>query len=827
MGREEISKELEREIARRKRAEKELQARIRYEGAIAACSKILLTGAFDDGSLVTAFETVRKAADVSRIYLFENFQHKTRGLCARQRIEVCGAGIPSELDNPELQDFAYEEAGFERWMNELPAGREIHGNISKFPRREREFLEAQKILSILVIPVFVNKRWLGFIGFDDMAQARKWWPEDVTLLGALAEMTGAFVKRSETGRELLDQERKLGTLVNNMPVMIEAFDEDGNIVFWNRECEMVTGYSADEILRNPEAMSLLYPDAEYRRDISNDIRESGDGYRHRERRLRCKDGSYKIIAWSDVSRHYPLSGWRSWNVGVDQSEREHIERKVIQAKKEWESTFDSVPNLIAVLSPDMTVRRLNMAFADRLHQRPQDIVGKPFKDYVDADGDSGNVSSRIISMADSAHCSVSELSIPGLGGHFLITVCPYYLGDERKGSIFIAHDISKWKTMERQLRQVQKMEALGTLAGGIAHDFNNILGVIMGYTEINLERKGDESGLERRLGEVLKAGNRAKDLIGQILTFSRQGDQEVRPLNLDPMIKETLKLIRAMIPANIETRYEQRCETDVVLADPTQIHQVLMNLCTNAVHAMKDKGGIMDVSTLDFVLGKGGAPGLPGLAPGRYVRLSVRDTGEGIDPRIVERIFDPFFTTKKPGEGTGMGLSVVHGIVEKIGGGVAAASEPGQGTTMHVYIPQSEQSPGQDKMPVHGTGSGQGRVLLVDDEDALVEIGREMLEDMGYSVSTYTNSLEALEAFSRSPKVFDLVITDQTMPGMSGVQLAGRIAEISSQIPVILCTGFKETISPKLGDVPNIRKVLGKPVMKSDLAAAVDMVLPR
>lgn len=827
MGQEEIRKELEREVSRRKRAEKELQARIRYEGAIAACSKILLAGAYDDSFLVDAFETVRDAANVSRIYLFQNFKDGEGMLRSRQRIEVCGPSVPSEMNNPALQDFSYEQSGFNRWIDALSSGQEIFGNVVDFPDSEREFLELQGILSVLILPVFSGGRWIGFIGFDDMAEPRRWWPEDVTLLGALAEMTGAFIKRSETGAELLNQERRLGTLVNNIPVMVEAFDDDGKIVFWNRECERVTGYKADEIIGNPEAMALLYPDAEYRKRIEADVRESEEGYRHRERRLRCKDGSYKVIAWSDVSRHYPLSGWGSWNVGVDQSEREKIERKVIRAKKEWESTFDSVPNLIAVLSPDMTVRRLNMAFADRLHQRPHDIVGNPFKDYVDAEGDSGKVSAKIIGMADSAHCSVREISIPGLGGHFLVTVCPYFLGEERKGSIFIAHDVSKWKTMEKQLRQIQKMEALGTLAGGIAHDFNNILGVIMGYTEISLERIEDGAGLERRLGEVLKAGNRAKDLIGQILTFSRQGDQEVRPLNLDPMVKETLKLIRAMIPANIEINYEQRCEADVVLADPTQIHQVLMNLCTNAAHAMRDSGGVLDVNMIDFVLDKGGAPGLPNLAPGNYVRLSISDTGEGIDPKIVERIFDPFFTTKKPGEGTGMGLSVVHGIVEKLGGGVAAASEAGQGTTMHVYIPQSGERPEQSAMSLKGAVSTQGRVVLVDDEYALVEIGREMLEDLGFSVSAHTTSQDALEEIRNDPGGYDLVITDQTMPGLTGIKLAEHIFEISSSLPVILCTGFKETISEKIGDLSNIKKVLGKPVMKSDLAEAVRIALSK
>ena len=376
--------------------------------------------------------------------------------------------------------------------------------------------------------------------------------------------------------------------------------------------------------------------------------------------------------------------------------------------------------------------------------------------------------------------------------------------------------------LEAQLRQAQKMEALGTLAGGIAHDFNNILGVIMGYTEMGLEDVAPASPMERRLKEVLSAGRRARDLIHQILTFSRQEERELRPLHLGPVVGEITKLLRASLPANIRIRQTLSADPDLVLADPTQIHQVLMNLCANAAFSMRETGGTLTIS-LDEADPDADAPA--NIKKHGFVRLSVRDTGPGIEPMILDSIFDPFFTTKKPGQGTGMGLAMVHGIVHGFGGTVSVDSKPGQGSAFHVFLPKAGKKPAIHRDIETPAPMGRGRVLFVDDEKALADIGREMLEGLGFKVTEKTGAKEALTAFRGDPDGFDLVITDQTMPGLTGAELAREILAVRPDMPIILCTGFSETISPEKAKALGIRDFLLKPVLKKDMAESIRRVL--
>ncbi|WP_324350124.1 MULTISPECIES: response regulator [Desulfovibrio] len=389
------------------------------------------------------------------------------------------------------------------------------------------------------------------------------------------------------------------------------------------------------------------------------------------------------------------------------------------------------------------------------------------------------------------------------------------------------YDITERRALENQLRLAQKMEALGTLAGGIAHDFNNILGVMMGYAEIVLSRAGNDPGLERRVGEILSAGSRARDLVDQILNFSRQGPQERQSLKLGPLIKEALKLLRSSLPANVAIRTDLRAREDLVLADPTQVHQILLNLCANAAHAMRQGGGILTVALADADEPGGPVPA-EGLGDARFfLRLSVSDTGHGMPPEVQERIFDPFFTTKKPGEGTGMGLAVVHGIVKRHDGAVSVTSEPGQGTAFHVFLPRAAtlERPEAAEEPV--LLPVKGRVLFVDDEKPLVDIGREMLEGFGFEVVARTSSVEALEAFRYRPDDFDLVLSDQTMPNMTGVELAREILRIRPDIPIVLCTGFSEGLSYEHLRSLGIADCIMKPMLKRQLVECVSRLLSR
>lgn len=391
--------------------------------------------------------------------------------------------------------------------------------------------------------------------------------------------------------------------------------------------------------------------------------------------------------------------------------------------------------------------------------------------------------------------------------------------------VTIERDVTHEAELETQLRQVQKMEAIGTLAGGIAHDFNNILAAIMGYTEMALYDVPEGATGRRNLEQVIKAGYRGKELVKQIITFSRRSEQERRPMRVSPIVKEALKLLRASLPTTIDIRQSIKTQSGMVLADPTQIHQVLMNLCSNASYAMREKGGVLEVSLADVDVDSDGAALYSGLNPGAYLKLTVSDTGHGMDRAIIERIFDPFFTTKRPGEGTGMGLAVVHGIVKSYGGVLVVDSELGKGSTFNVFFPRVEGDFLPEIDSVAPLPKGKERILFVDDEEDLVAMVQQMLEPLGYGVVTKTNSLEALEVFKAQPDQFALVITDQTMPHMTGADLAKELMCIRPDIPIILCTGFSEIINADEAKALGIREFVMKPFTTSEITETMRRVL--
>ncbi len=389
--------------------------------------------------------------------------------------------------------------------------------------------------------------------------------------------------------------------------------------------------------------------------------------------------------------------------------------------------------------------------------------------------------------------------------------------------------------LERQLQQSQRLEAMGTLAGGIAHDFNNILSAIFGYTDLIRYEVPANDGVQQKLNEVLKAGERAKDLVRQILTFSRQTEQERRPLQIHLLVKEALKLLRASIPATIEIRQDVR-DCGLVLADPTQIHQVIMNLCTNAYHAMRDKGGVLAVSLTPVeISAEDNKASSFSLLPGKYVKLSVSDTGCGIERAVLDRIFDPYFTTKKKEEGTGLGLAVVHGIVKANGGHITVYSEIGVGTTFNVYLPHVDTGEsGQKREGLEGRSHtieelprGSEKVLLVDDEEPIVDVGRQMLESLGYRVEAFTSSPAAFQAFQDDPDGFDLVITDMTMPSMTGIEMVRKVLALRPGLPIVLCTGFSELMDSERSKMLGVSEFAMKPLVKSEMARIVRRALDR
>ncbi|MBN2467148.1 MAG: response regulator, partial [Deltaproteobacteria bacterium] len=360
-----------------------------------------------------------------------------------------------------------------------------------------------------------------------------------------------------------------------------------------------------------------------------------------------------------------------------------------------------------------------------------------------------------------------------------------------------------------------------------AHDFNNILSAVIGYAQLVLDDVPKGTRMERNMQEVLNAGRRAKDLVKQILAFSREGAEAPLPIQLKPIVKEVLKLLRASLPSTIEIRENIKSDS-IVQADPTQIHQVMMNLCANAAYAMQGKGGVLEVDLEDVDLDTVSADQYGDIGPGQFVRLCVCDTGRGMMPEVIERIFDPFFTTKERGEGTGMGLAVVHGIVKDYGGTITVSSEPGKGSTFHVYLPivEAQVAEGFDADDTSVRG-GNERILFVDDERPILESNKLILEHCGYHVTISESSIEALKLFASNPDRFDVVITDMTMPKMTGAEMAMEMIRIRPGLAVILCTGFSDLVTEEKAKAAGIRAFVMKPLLKGKLLSTIRQVLEK
>lgn len=501
------------------------------------------------------------------------------------------------------------------------------------------------------------------------------------------------------------------------------------------------------------------------------------------------------------------------------------------------SILGSVIDAIIVADPSLKIRTVNRSVCEILRCREEELVGKQV-DIIFPAAEATRFREKVSELTDGVGFMIYETRFKTKEQQLV----PVFIGGsvirDREGAtiniVFTGKDITEIKKAEKaaealrdQLRRSQRLEALGTLAGGIAHDFNNILMVISGFTEVALSKIPSDSPLSSYLQNVQKAGRRASELVDQILTFSHQREEEKKPVQVSSLVKEVLKLLRASLPTTIEIR--QRIDPDPVnvWADPIQIHQVIMNLCTNSAHVMQEKGGILEVTLEGIELDSDHAVRHQQLKPGSYLKMTVTDTGHGMEPHILQRVFDPYFTTKEMGRGTGLGLAVVHGIVTSLGGAITASSEPGKGSTFTVYLPVIESGTVAMTTDIEYEviPMGHDSILFVDDEQDLVDLQKLILEDLGYRVTTRASSVEALELFREKPERFDLVITDMTMPNMTGDTLASELMRIRADIPIILCTGFSESLTEKSALAMGIRAFVMKPIQKRQIAKTIRRVL--
>ncbi len=507
---------------------------------------------------------------------------------------------------------------------------------------------------------------------------------------------------------------------------------------------------------------------------------------------------------------------------IDEARRQ--DKDALQKNEEkYRDLYENAPDMfISVDLKTECILDCNQTLIDATGYTKEEIIGRPIFDMYTPDS-AEHAKSYILPMfAETGIVNNEELQIQRKDGNKIDVSLNVSAVRDGEGKIIesrsIWRDISKQKNLEAQLQQLQKMETIGTFAGGIAHDFNNILGPIIGCAELSLEDVPKGTNLYEYLQQILTAGMRAKDLVQQILTFSRQTDHELKPLRVQTIIEEVIMMSRSMLPSTIEIQQYISSQCGLVMADGTQIHQIAMNLITNAYHAMQATGGKLKVLLTEVDLSSDDLKNTA-MFPGTYVCLTVTDTGTGMDKATLDQIFYPYFTTKGKDKGTGLGLAVLHGIVKSYKGKIRVHSELGKGTTFHVYLPRMQTITTTRKaesiIPIK---RGNERILLVDDDEPIVRIEKQRLEHLGYHVTSKTNSTDALKLFQAGPHKFDLVVTDMTMPNMTGVELSRNLLEIRPDIPIIICTGFSELIDEERAAALGIRGYVMKPIVTSEIA---------
>ncbi len=639
--------------------------------------------------------------------------------------------------------------------------------------------------------------------------------------------------RKQAEEALSQSEQRLSLHVERTPLGVVEWNLDFEVVEWNPAAEQIFGFTKEEAIGR-HGSELIVPQSATKQEnrIWMDLCAKQGGLRSTNENCR-KGGEIILCEWYNT----PLIDHDGQILGVaslvlDITERRRVEQALQDREEMLRSMFETAPDIILNMDQEGNILFINhgvsgttraQAIGTNVYDHIQPEYHEAHREALEKVFQTGEVQGLELAFRPKGHSQDSWQAA---------RIGPMKREGDIVGATMISRDITEHKraeeergSLEEQLRLSRRMEAIGTLAGGIAHDFNNILAAITGYTELALLESGEKTRLRSNLEQVLQGGKRARDLVKRILAFSRQGEQDRKPVDVNAITVECLKFIQVSMPPTVRVREDVLMEPGLILADSSQIFQVLVNLCANASHAMGEKGGLLDVKLTVMDLDAEGAAPYPDLGPGAYMKLTVSDSGHGMTKEVMERIFHPFFTTKEPGEGTGMGLSVVHGIVKSHGGAITVQSEVGKGSTFQVLLPKLEDQTSSETEVVSPVSVETSTILFVDDEEAIVDYASQMLKHFGCESIAKTSSLEALEAFRADPDRFDLVITDLTMPNMTGVELSQELVQIRPDVPIILCTGFSEIVTAEEARAMGIRELLMKPILIDELTGAIQRVL--
>ncbi len=698
------------------------------------------------------------------------------------------------------------------------------------------YIEQNRPVSVLCLPLMLQSNLKGMLYLENGLVKAAFTKERVAVLELLSaqaaislENAALYQERSRAGQVLRESEKKYRAIFEHSGTALVFIEEDMTITICNKEFEKLSGYSKDEVEGRMKWTKIVAKQddldrmKEYHRLRRIDPGASPQVYEFQfiDREDRLKDVVATVSMMPEMKQ--------SLAALLDITERKQTEASLQDSEGRHRLVVDESPDPMVAYDMHGKALFVNPAFTRVFGWTPEELMGGKI-DYVPAD-----VWPETQKMLEKLKKGESHYGFEtrryDKNKRIIDISMSFGVWQDDKGnpagSVVTLRDITQQKKLEGQLRQAQKMESIGTLAGGIAHDFNNILSAITGFTELALNRLPDNPIIKQYLEKVLQSGYRARDLVQQILSFSRTTEQGIKSIKTLPILMEAMKLLRATIPTTIQIYEHWEAQNDTIRGNPTQIHQVLMNLCTNASHAMKEKSGVLEVFLSNINISTQTTVGHFTLKPGAYLKLTVQDTGQGIPAEDMEKIFDPYFTTKTKGEGTGLGLSIIHGIVKDHGGAVGVSSTVGQGTTFDLFFPLRDKGFVCKTDTSKQIQKGRGTILLVDDEADLVDAYGELMSSLGYKVQGVTCSRKALDIYRADPKGFDLVFTDYTMPHMTGLQMAEELLKIQPDLPIILYSGYSQDITTEMVKVKGIRHMMTKPLIKSELAKVLHNHLHR